>query len=270
MLEAKNLTDDGLKEVAEGLRDALAQPDTTRVAILNLARNGLTARSLSYLAQALPNASLDLEELDLSGNDIAITTDEDAMGFEAFLSTLKDCTMLVKLSFANNNLGGRKAFEVFARVYMHQFRNEVGNIEGTNEEADQADGASLSKVAETFRNVSLSPTRRKGSAAGSSSNSRSPARSSARGLPTIPLIDFSSSAITDPGALWLSYIIPKHNWAISRLARHVSTDTGILCSSNNESLTFIGSKLLQQAQLVWYDSFFASEVNVDGNVATPR
>jgi len=270
MLEAKNLTDDGLKEVAEGLQDALDQPETTRVATLNLARNGLTARSLSYLAPALSEVCLDLEELDLSGNDIAITTDDNAMELEAFLTALKHCKGLVKLSFANNSFGGIRAFEVFARVYMQQFRNSVADIEGTNEEDDQADVSPLLKVTETIQNLSMSPERRKGSAAGSSSKSRSPTRSSARGLPTVSLIDFSSSSITDPGALWLSYIIPKHNWANSRLGRHINTDAGILCSYNNESLTSIGSKLLHQAQLVSYDSFSASEINLNENNAGPR
>lgn len=269
MLEAKHLTDHGLKEAAEGLQDALTHPDTTRVAILNLARNDLTARSLHYLAQALPRACLDLEELDLSGNNITIRTDEDAAALESFLDALKDCRVLSRLNMANNQLGGLRTFEVFAKVYMQQFRTNVVAIEGTNEDGEQPDGSPLLQVTDTFRNMSVSPTRRKGSAAGSSSKSRSPERSTARGLPTIPLIDLCSSSITDAGALWLSYIIPKHNWAVLRLGRHVNIDVGVQCSYN-DSLTTVGSKLLHQAQLVSYDSFAAVEVNMDENNAISR
>lgn len=272
MLEAKHLCDDGLQEMAEGLKDALAHPDTTRLAVLKLAQNDLTARSLMSLAQALPDACADLEELDLSGNNIAITTDEDVVAFEAFLNTLGDCKVLSKLSLANNNLGGVKAFEVFARVYMKHFKSNVIALENVNEEdADQADGDAVDQMAENFESMSTSPSRRKGSSTSPSTKSKtqSPRRSAARGLPSIPLIDFSSSSIMDCGALWLSYITPKHNWALSKFGRHIEADAGVLCSSNG-SLSSVGSKLLHQAQLVVYDSFSGSEVSLNDSSISQR
>lgn len=264
MLETKNLTDEGLQEVANGLKDALAQPETTRVTVLTLARNGLSAQSLLSLAEPLRRACVDLEELDLSNNNISVSNEQEARAFEDFLNALKGCGKLKKLNMSGNQLGGGLVFEVFAKVYLRQFTRNVGKIErGMEEDEGVCMDGEVNSISEDVKRLAVSPTK-KGRASFAGLQRPSLSRFAARGLPTIQSIDFSNCGITDTGALWLSYVIPKHNWAVQRLHGedgHLEgpPSNGIICLPGDH-LAAIGSKLLLQAGCSTFDSFTMKEV----------
>ena len=253
ILEAKNLTDEGLHEASQGLSEALSHPETTRLAVLNLSRNGLTARSLQSLAGSLKLACADLEDLDLSGNAISATTTEEAEALEAFLDALRYCRKLKKINLSENQLSGSLVMEVFARVYMRQFDDNVVVIERAGDGASDA----VQDISDDMQELAIDTAR-----------SQRAEQSSPCGLPSITTIDMSSCSITDAGALWLSSIIPKHTWAVSGLAPG-SIGTGIICWAN-ERLSPIGTKVLHQAEAAVYDSFTGREVSRIGQSAPSR
>ena len=220
--------------------------------MLNLARNGLTAKSLQSLAEPLKLACPDLEDLDLSGNAIGATTREEAEALEAFLDALRYCRRLKKINLSENQLSGSLILEVFARVYMRQFDQNVMLIERAG------DGVSddVQDISDGMEDLAIN-----------TASSTKAEQSAPCGLPTITTIDMSSCSITDAGALWLSAVVPKHTWAVSVLSPG-SAGTGIICWPNVR-LSPIGTKVLHQAEAAIYDSFTGREVSRSGQSATP-
>jgi len=220
--------------------------------VLNLARNGLTAKALQSLAEPLKLACADLEDLDLSGNAIGANTREEAGALEAFLDALRYCRKLKKINLSENQLSGSLVLEVFARVYMKQFDQNVTIIERAG------DGVSdvVQDVNDDMQDLAIDNAR-----------SQRAEQSSPCGLPSITTIDMSSCSITDAGAVWLSSVIPKHTWAVSALAPG-SAGEGIICWPN-ERLSPIGTKVLHQAEAAIYDSFTGREVSRGGHAGTP-
>ena len=119
-ISGKNLTDIGFFPVADTLVNALTydgeQGRCTRLEELCLQGNQLTVVSLQALARVILVCDQDLRDLDLSDNNITITTDEEAELWEDFLTSFQECYVLRRLDISGNSLGPR-AFEVFTRVY---------------------------------------------------------------------------------------------------------------------------------------------------------
>ena len=88
----------------------------TRLEELCLQGNRLTVFSLQALARVILVCDQGLRDLDLSNNNITITTDEEAEIWEDFLTSFQGCCVLRRLDISGNPLGPR-AFEVFTRVY---------------------------------------------------------------------------------------------------------------------------------------------------------
>jgi Leucine-rich repeat (LRR) protein len=119
----KDLTNIGFFQVAEALVKALTydgeQGRCTRLEELCLQGNQLTAFSLQNLARVIIVCDQDLRDLDLSDNNITITTDEEARIWDDFLTSFQGCCVLRRLNISGNALGPR-AFEIFTRVYASE------------------------------------------------------------------------------------------------------------------------------------------------------
>ena len=122
-ISGKKLTDDGFAEFAQDLIDCMTfrdgeHPDgAAKLIELHLQDNKLSVKSLSKLTEVVVLATGDLRELDLSSNDIQVSTPEDKVVWEAFLKSFKDCFVLKKLDIGNNQLGF-VGVETLARVYI--------------------------------------------------------------------------------------------------------------------------------------------------------
>ena len=128
--------------------------------------NGLTAKSLRYLGKVVALATKDLRDLDLSNNLIQIATAEDAAAWEAFLKSFSNSSVLRRVDFSGNPLG-RKAFEIFTRVYGRELSMDTqlseNSVLGTSDasitESRQTDtgdlGLRMKKMSVTFNGTSL-------------------------------------------------------------------------------------------------------------------
>lgn len=250
-----------MEETAGGLEDALRVTDgntSTRLQILNLSGNLLTVRALSKLATSIRAAGHDLAELDISNNNISVKTAEDAHHWELFLRSLGACQVLKSFSLTGNDLSGCRALEVFARVWNHQFHKYEGRLDQYFHDDSGDSAVALLDVGENFRTLSIKMT----------SSHSSPKKGFAveppvLGLPSIETIDMSNSAMTDGGALFLSYIVAQHVWAQGRLGLRSMNTNGFgpmgITYLPNPGFTSVGVKLMKQAQAVHYDPFEASE-----------
>lgn len=231
-LDGKNLTDDGLAEVARGFEDVLTSTNGvfyTKLQILNISGNDLTVQALAELSKSLRAASNDLEELDLSANRISIATPKDAIQWESFLMALEDCNKLRRLSLEGNDLGGSLPFEILARVYSLQCqRNAAARWHAPSFEI-VSDGNTT--VNDKLRSLSLDFNR-----------TDSPLGFGDRGLPSITNIILTNTSMTDHGALFLSYVLEHHAGAPDM----DEAECGIDFLSNDRRGS-VGTKILRHA-----------------------
>ncbi|KAJ8612478.1 hypothetical protein MRB53_037407 [Persea americana] len=219
-LEGKALTDDGIEAVASALTDILNSHDTdsghpAQLSSLNLARNGLTAKSLAYLAPAVRFADR-WELLDLSENMIKVETREELECWETFLNGLASAG-IKKLSLSSNFFASR-AVEVFTRTFLSQYR--------------AIDWSTLDCEAENLM--------QDGEDSLNSHSNGHGAHSRVCGLPSIEIIDFSNVSMTDAGALLISQVVGHHQYFqqskrsyLNALdAKHVEETSGIVYHSN--------------------------------------
>lgn len=73
--------------------------------------------SLAKLGEVVALAKADLQELDISNNEIEVNTPEQKRIWFDFLSSFKDCFMLKKFDLGGNPLGPA-GMEILARVYI--------------------------------------------------------------------------------------------------------------------------------------------------------
>lgn len=85
--------------------------------ILNLKGNELTAESLPKLARAISLSAEHLEDLDLSDNQIKISSDSEKKDWRLFLASFKNCFMLKRLNLGGNPLG-TPGIEILAKTYI--------------------------------------------------------------------------------------------------------------------------------------------------------
>ncbi|PYH84237.1 hypothetical protein BO82DRAFT_372658 [Aspergillus uvarum CBS 121591] len=128
----KVLTDEGLAQFIGDLVDCLEFRDRehpmglAKVTELHLSGNRLTVDSLPMLAEVVKRSAGDLRELDLSNNDIQITTPDAVRKWANFLNSFQKCFVLRKLDLGGNALG-RAGIEHLARIYM---KSDLDFLEG--------------------------------------------------------------------------------------------------------------------------------------------
>ncbi|KAL9612251.1 MAG: hypothetical protein Q9167_003164 [Letrouitia subvulpina] len=122
-VSGKALTHEGFMIVADALTRSIrhngVRGRVVRLQELHLRDNKLHAGSLRALAGVIRLAAHDLRDLDLSNNDISITTPEECQIWEDFLKSFARCCMLRSLDLSGNPLGP-KAFEILTRVYSQE------------------------------------------------------------------------------------------------------------------------------------------------------
>lgn len=268
-VSGKELTDEGFSEVASALVEAISYDgDQGRVARLEelcLRSNRLTIASLQALTPVIEVSCSDLRDLDLSENQIAISSDADVAIWEDFLTSFRKCCVLRRIDLSGNALGDR-AFEVMVRVYA---KEEPLNfvLPSDLEEAHHEEQSSTTEaggVTRKTKNLSLGSNpgdhtvdeghhKRKASKQGhlpscashdvadASTESTSPEKTSLPGLPggpllihtttrglrAVPYIVLRDTAMTDICALHLSYIIAHHHKPSQLLARVPPAKAGL-------------------------------------------
>lgn len=118
----RRLTDAGFAEVIDTLLECLQTRDEDPQGIghlieLHLKCNDLTAESLPKLGQAVMLSSHYLRDLDLSDNNIQISSAADKKAWGVFLGSFKHCYMLKRLNLSGNPLG-TAGLEILAKIYL--------------------------------------------------------------------------------------------------------------------------------------------------------
>ncbi|KAI9741342.1 MAG: hypothetical protein M1834_003059 [Cirrosporium novae-zelandiae] len=213
----KNITDEGFLHLAQGLKEAFEyngeQGKVIHLEELCLADNKISVISLDPLADIIKLAGDELEDLDLSGNEIKIESDQDGEIWERFLESFKFCSVLRRVDFSGSPLGP-KAFEILARVYskaetVDGFSSEgtsgEGNVEVITSDLDSTEAVAIEiPTARRHRGQETTMAR----------------YSSTRGIRSIPYMIFADTFMTDTCALHLSYIIAAH-YPPHKLLRYV-------------------------------------------------
>lgn len=267
-LEGKSLTDDGAEEMSEALVDVLHPANIifpTRLQSLNMSGNGLTANCLSALASFLHLTADDLEELDLSRNNIDIQA-HDLPAWESFLKSLRDCRALKKLNLSDNKIGGLRTLEAFARVYTQQYKRSLGSVRSCEIVGDAAAGVGQLKLADKKPApvAAASDQNHKGSA----STTFASGTHGQKGLPAIHTILLSSASITDGGALFLTYVLEAH----SHIQHTLTTSNGDEETSSPvdpSRIIFLPDTTLSVAALKMLTHFDLDVLNPEIGYATP-
>ncbi|KAI9758831.1 MAG: hypothetical protein M4579_002777 [Chaenotheca gracillima] len=249
------LTDEGVLELISGLKTSLAYctPEgegpapgvstLTRLEELCLAGGRLTARVLGPLSEVIRLAAADLQDLDLSDNNICIATTEDAKLWETFLRSFKGCHVLRRLDLSKNSLGPR-GFEILAREYMGEERLDIPPAHEDNALDDDEPYFDESLSPRVGNQVSMAKKRRMSKADADqrkvkpaeqgaiparlrkASNKNGPPEVEFRrmsisessrvpciitqGLRSVPYVILSNTAMNDTCALHLSYVLNAH------------------------------------------------------------
>lgn len=217
-------------EVAQGFEDVLVSANGvfhTRLQILNISGNNLTVRGLAALATSLRAASNDLEDLDLSRNSISVVTPGEAIQWAEFLMSLEDCHKLRRLNLAGNNLVGSLPFEILAKTYAVQCRRNASarwHLPSFNHEYN-----STPALDTEFAELAVTQPEH-------------------CGLPSINHIILNNTAMTDQGALFLTYILEHHVGGTDP----DDVDCGIDFMPN-EQLGQVGVKILKHASNMYDD-----------------
>lgn len=170
----------------------------TRLEELCLRGNGLGISSLRALTPIIRLACNDFRDLDLSGNDFSVNTEDDVAIWEGFLKSFEECWTLRRIDLSGNALGPR-AFEVLIRVYARADAVDllIPHSEITEDEAYN-DGDTAHQVGPV------------------------PCYATTHGLRSVPYLVFSDTAMTDICALHLSFLIATHHTP-AQLLPHVPT-----------------------------------------------
>lgn len=207
---AKDLGDDGVFALADGLEVALRKGTgeaSLALEDVNLTMNQLTVVSLARLAPIIKLANYDLKTLNLSNNNISVTTDRESEQLETFLLAFKDCRRLRRLDLSNNPNLGTRAMEVFARVHLRE--EPVTPILPGGYASVHSLADTLGEPGSDF-SASYDPAEPEWKSDGWKDLSNACILSQRRGLRSIPYITLVNVGLTDAGALWLSYVLEDH------------------------------------------------------------
>ncbi|KAK5139813.1 hypothetical protein LTR04_003322, partial [Oleoguttula sp. CCFEE 6159] len=206
------LTDAGMEKIAAGLLHPEVR-QWRRLEVVNLSGNALTTNALAIVAPVIADARFELRDLDLSKNHIKVTTDEEAQDWELFLRSFEDCRTLRCLDLSDNPLGGSRAIEIMARVYLRDLDitkmppagskaviSVAGSSRSLSLDKEIATGPAQAPLSETQRRLSeLSMT-------GGTELDR------LCGLRSLPLLNLNNVSMTDTDALHLSFILDRHQY----------------------------------------------------------
>ncbi len=268
-VSGKDLTDEGFSEVASALVEAISyggdQGRVARLEELCLRSNRLTIASLQALTPVIGVSCCDLRDLDLSENQITISSDADVAIWEDFLTSFRKCCVLRRIDLSGNALGER-AFEVMVRVYAKEEPLDFAlppELEEAHHE-EQSSTTEIGGVTRKTKKLSLGsntgdhavdeghhkrrvskqghlPSCASHDVADACTESRSPEKTSLPGLPVGPLLIHTTTrglrsvpyfvlrdtAMTDICALHLSYIIAHHHKPGQLLARVPPAKAGL-------------------------------------------
>lgn len=208
----KHLGDEGVAALAAGLADALSAGTfeaSLALEDVNLQGNDLTTASLALLAPVIILAKHDLKTLNLSSNRIRVVTEQEALQWEAFLLSFKDCFKLRRIDLSGNKELGPKALEIFARV--HHLEPAIspiatGGDAAVRSLAEQDDGDE-----NDGKTADPEITGREGNDSLLAHNLATARLIKRRcGLRSIPYLSLADSGLTDAGALWLSFTLQDH------------------------------------------------------------
>ncbi|KAJ9635248.1 hypothetical protein H2199_008736 [Coniosporium tulheliwenetii] len=273
-LAGKNLTDDGLRELVHGLENALQYfldgNPCTKLEELNLANNALTTRSLALLARVIQLAKYDLKDLDLSDNKIQVKTREETQDWGLFLDSFSGCRDFRRLDLTGNDLSGPLPFEIFARVYSWHAPIDPTDLQGERLVAEAArhvngdiDSFARSMESLTVNGHAAAPLHDSLLTPTQFTMSAATILKRRCGLRSVPYIILSDTALSDSGALWLSYILARHYFPQQLMSplkpgpvatqleeyRHRNNCWGLVYVPN-ESLGSSGDKVMMHAEAV--------------------
>lgn len=210
---------------------------TVRLEELCLRDCQIDSRSLLHLARIISLAAYDLKDLDLSENQIRVTTHEEVAAWGDFLNAFSDCCVLRRIDLTGNLLGPR-AFEVLARVYANENPVDLVLSEPVEESAENTkrslrsttqDGDELTKqVGRLGIATNMERGQRRIESVvvdqtdpGSSLGHAEPLNIyvTTKGLRSVPYLILSNTGMTEACALHLSYVIGSHNMPKKLLSR---------------------------------------------------
>ncbi|CCX14255.1 Similar to hypothetical protein AOL_s00215g100 [Arthrobotrys oligospora ATCC 24927]; acc. no. EGX43364 [Pyronema omphalodes CBS 100304] len=221
-LQEKDLGDDGLRVVCEGLCEAYqSQPKVLgglgalRLEEIHLVQCKISANGLKYLGKVIRLAGHHLKELHLKRNDISVVTEEDARSWQEFLEAFTEVSCLRILDLSENPIGNY-GFEILWRVHTRakpinlprprrerSVMSDDSDAECFDSEDDTEDDSD-----ELIQSLYISSTHT--SSFKSELDSTVQELSVLGGLRSVPYIILSQVEITDCMALCLSYILPTH------------------------------------------------------------
>lgn len=232
-VSGRRLTSEGLLEFAPALLKSIEHNNengkTVRLEELCLRESQIDSRALLHLARIISLAAHDLRDLDLSENQITVTTHEEVAAWGAFLNAFSNCCVLRRIDLSGNLLGPR-AFEVLARVYANENPVDLmlsDSIQGGDELAKQARRLGISTNMERgqrrIESVAVDQAE-----LGSRLSHADPmdVYVTTKGLRSIPYLILSNSGMTEACALHLSYVIGSHNMPEKLLTRVPAAKAG--------------------------------------------
>ena len=143
-LTGKKLTDEGFAAFADDLIECLEYQGenhpygAVRLTDLSLKGNELTTASMVKLGCVVALSADSLGRLDISDNNIQITTQDEREQWRSFLESFQNCYLLKKIDFGGNKLG-TAGFDVLARVYAKSDLDFVVLDEHSGDENDESD-----------------------------------------------------------------------------------------------------------------------------------
>lgn len=211
----KSLGDDGFALLCDGLEKSLASCADLVLIDFNASENALTTHSLARLAPIIRQSNFNLQTLDLSKNNLKVTSVVEAQEWERFLTAFQDCMTLRRLDLSDNPSLGPWALEIFARVYNREHPVDPLPIAGTqslmslpDEETLSTSGDEKSEDGEQLQDDSDDLPR--------CANGKTLADTwdlgYRRGLKSLPYLTLINIGLTDTGALFLSYIVEQHHY----------------------------------------------------------
>ncbi|TKA58231.1 hypothetical protein B0A49_10584, partial [Cryomyces minteri] len=212
LLNGRELTDAGVEKIAAGLLHPEVR-QWRRLEVVNLSGNAITTNALAMLAPVIADARFELRDLDLSKNDIKVTTDDEAQDWEVFLRSFEDCRTLRCLDLSDNPLGGSRAFEILARVYLRDLdiaKMPLAGSKAVISVASSSQSLSLDeKIATDPAQAPLSETQRTLSELSMTGGTE---LDRLCGLQSLPLLNLNNVSMTDADALHLSFILDRHQY----------------------------------------------------------
>ncbi|GAB7364069.1 hypothetical protein MBLNU230_g4622t1 [Neophaeotheca triangularis] len=270
---SKNLEDVGVVALCEGLEKALTCGDQPFFALedLNLSNNDITPAALPKLARIITLAGRDIRTLDLSANNIHVSSPADAAAWSTFLCSFNYCQGLRRLDLSGNKLGSQ-ALEILARIHVRQIDPTFQAPDDLRPKTRQSPELSSETMGSPPKSAGSSEQELERYAA------EGIAIQGHAGLRSLPFINITKTAMTDAGALWLSYLLVNHPYPVQlmNVASETSFDStfqvhhqgepnnGVawLCAENSK-LSRDGIGLLKKAEAVRKDFFVPEDLELE-------